>query len=435
MKFFARLALLLVLGTRLSAAPQADSHTGVLATEHFEVRYRPGSKAGAFVEREAAKAERDLADICAALKLELGGRYKLYLYDDVEDLSRTTGTAGNAGFSAGDSSHVPVQNDQTRFHELVHIVAYDRLEKAGDEPRNLFFAEGLANALLVHVHGLHVHSVARYYLDEKVLPPLAEMTGAADFYAWLGARPGFNAYDVAGSYLRFLLDTYGPKKTARYYAGAPASAAFGADAEKLERAWREALAKYELRPETKTLLAERHADSARLLAELALPAGLPAEILGKPADWRSLLGEELRPANGASWKRVKDGVVGKCDEAAWSVCELGADPYGDCAVRATIHTPTPCPIQVRLGAGNQAMLVNGTFLYRGEQPVAHSSLASMGAGRTVTDFVLVRRAGKIEIWIDGRRCVTTDADPAPCPVGIAFHQGEARFEDVRVRKL
>jgi hypothetical protein len=117
------------------------------------------------------------------------------------------------------------------------------------------------------------------------------------------------------------------------------------------------------------------------------------------------------------------------------VCELGTDLYADCAVIAKIHTPRPTPIQIRLGAKNQAMLVNGTFLYRDDEPVTSSPLASMKEGRTVTELVLVRRAGTVEIWVDGRRCVTTKSDDAPSAVGIAFHQGEVRFEDVRVRRL
>ena len=52
-----------------------------------------------------------------------------------------------------------------------------------------------------------------------------------------------------------------------------------------------------------------------------------------------------------------------------------------------------------------------------------------------TFLVLVRRAGKVEVWIDGRRCLVAEADPTPSPVGLGFHQGEVRFEDVRVRKL
>ncbi|MCC6407400.1 MAG: hypothetical protein IT453_09550 [Planctomycetes bacterium] len=418
-----------------AALAQSPTHTATLATKHFDVRYEPGSRAGAFVEREAARAERDHAEICEALGIEPKGRYQLFLYDDVADLSATTGTSGTGGFSAEDQSHVPVNNDQTRFHELVHIIAYGRLQKAGSEPRNLFFAEGLANALLEHVHGVPVHSVARFYLDRDALPPLAEMTGAADFYAWLGARSGFNAYDVAGSYLRFLLDTYGAKKTTRYYMGASASVAFGVDEAKVEKAWREALARFELRPEVAALLEERHGASVTMMLDLARPPGLPPELLGSPKDWTSLLDRALAPQNGAEWKRVKDGIVGKSPLGEWSICELGTELYGDCVVRAKIHTSQPSPLMLRLSAANQALLVNGTFVYRNGESHAFSQLASMDGARRQTDFVFVRRAGKLEIWIDERRVLSTDADATPSTVGIGFHQGEVRFEDVRVRRL
>ncbi|MCK6445616.1 MAG: hypothetical protein L6Q99_04425 [Planctomycetes bacterium] len=419
----------------LASPAGAQTHTATLATKHFDVRYEPGSRAGAFVEREAARAERDHAEICEALGVEPKGRYQLFLYDDVADLSATTGTSGTGGFSSGDQSHIPVNDDQTRFHELVHVIAYGRLQKAGNEPRNLFFAEGLANALLEHVHGVHVHAVARFYLDRKVLPPLAEMAGAADFYAWLGARPGFNAYDVAGSYLRFLLDTYGTKKTTRYYMGATASVAFGVDEPKVEKAWREALARFELRPEVAALLEERHGGSVTMMLDLARPPGLPPELLGSPKDWKSLLDQALAPQNGAEWKRVKDGIVGKSALAEWSICELGTELYGDCVVRAKIHTSQPSPLMLRLGAANQALLVNGTFVYRNGESHAFSQLASMNETRRLTDFVFVRRAGQLEIWIDERRVLATDAETTPTTIGIGFHQGEVRFEDVRVRRL
>ncbi len=427
--------LVVLLSLACAALAQDSSHTASLATKHFDVRYRPMSRAGAFVEREAARAERDHAEICAALGLELKGRYQLFLYDDVEDLSATTGTIGNAGFSAGDASHIPVNNDQTRFHELVHIIAYGRFEKAGDEPRNLFFAEGLANALLEHVHGVPVHSVARFYLDRGALPVLAEMTGASDFYGWLGARPGFNAYDVAGSYLRYLLDTYGAKKTTRYYMGASANAAFGQDEDRLEKKWREALARFELRPEVAALLDERHGASVSWMLDLARPAGLPPDLLGEPEDWISLLDQSLHAQNGAQWTRVRDGIVGKSALGEWSICELGSQLFGDCAIRATIHTAQPSPLMVRLSPANQGLLVNGTFLYRNGEPHAYSPLASMDGARRRTDFLLVRRSGLIEIWIDERRVLSTDADPTQSTVGIGFHQGEVRFEDVRVRRL
>ncbi|MFQ5507427.1 MAG: hypothetical protein ACE5F1_21905, partial [Planctomycetota bacterium] len=361
--------------------------------------------------------------------------FVLYLYDDVEDLTKTSGVGGTAGFSAGNASHIPHDNDQTRYHEMVHIVAYNLLPRSGSEKRNLFFAEGLANACLEFVHGVPVHAVASFYRTKGVLPELGEMLHTEDFYAWLGARPGFNAYDVGGSLFRFLLDHHGAARTTRYYTGASARKAFGVSEKKIEKKWHEALDRFTMRPALMKLLEERHGASVRMLEARNAPAGLPAAILGKPRDWKSLMKARLIPQNSAKWLRRGKSIIGASSEAVWSVCELGEKSYGDCVVRARIKTEKSTPIQVRLGEGNQGMLVNGTFLYRGEKPVAHSPLASMSSLRKTTDFVLVRSAGKIEIWIDGRKALSTSADSSPARVGIAFHQGRVVFEEVRVREL
>ena len=419
----------------LTLAAQNKTHTAKQETEHFEIRYRPGSRAGASVDRVAVLAERELQRICSQLGIKVRGSFVLYLYDDVEDLTKTSGVGGTAGFSAGNASHIPHDNDQTRYHEMVHIVAYNLLPRSGSEKRNLFFAEGLANACLEFGHGVPVHAVAKYYRTKGVLPELGKMLHTEDFYAWLRARPGFNAYDVGGSLFRFLLDQYGAARTTKYYMGASAKKAFGTGEKKLEKKWHETLDLFAMRPALEKLLEERHGASVRMLEARNAPAGLPPSILGKPGDWKSLMKAKLIPKNSAKWLRRGRSIIGTSSEAVWSVCELGEETFGDCVVRARITTEKSTPIQLRLGDGNQGMLVNGTFLYRGKKSVAHSALARMSSLRKTTDFVLVRKAGKIEIWIDGRKVLSTDADSSRAPVGIAFHRGRVVFEEVQVRVL
>jgi len=415
---------------------QASPLTSSAKTEHFEVFYRPESRAGAAVDRVAALAERELERICGQLGVEVSGSFELHLYDSVEELTKITGVKGSAGFSSGNASHIPFGNDQTRYHEMVHIVAYNLLEKSGEEARNLFFAEGLANACLEFVHGVPVHAVAKYYRDLKVLPSLAEMTRPLDFYAWLRARSSFNAYDVAGSYMLFLLQEYGAEKTTRYYSGATAKDALGVGEKQVERLWHEALDRFEMRAELAALMRKRHEGSASMLLSLRRPAGLPAELLGKPEEWRSLNDENLRPDKNGKWGRTDGGIVGKNRTNKWSVCELGVTKFADCVVRATIHTEQSTPIQIRLGRDNQAMLVNGTFLYRGDRAIEFAQAPSMNVDRKKTDLVLVRRKGKMEIWVDGRLAISnTVGEDVASPVGIAIHRGGARFENVRVRKL
>lgn len=416
------------------AGDEQRTHTGVYEAKSVVVRYRPNSRAAASVERTAAAAERDHARIHELLDAKPKGRVQLWIYDDVEELAALTGTSGNAGFSAGDASHVPYDNDQTRFHELVHVVALAAIPKAGEEPRNLFFAEGLANALLVHVHGVHVHAVAKYYRGRGTLPPLAEMAGATDFYAWLVARPGLNAYDVAASWIRFLIDEHGIAKVKRYYGGAAAKVAFGQELVALEKAWHEALDAYVLRPEVETLLRQRHGEDAAFAR--IVPAELPAELLGKPEDWTPLLDATLHPDAASHWKRTAAGLVGGKPGGGdgWTVCELGDERYGDCVVRAKVTT-AGVPVQLRLSDQNQGMLVNGTFLYRGGTPAASAPFPTLPQSEKSVDLALVRRAGRVQVWVAGEKILDVAAAGSPERPGIGVAFGSATFTDVRVRRL
>src|SRR5439155_2633952 len=126
-------------------------------------------------------AERDLDRIATALETTPKGPFVLWIYDDLWELQKATGTQGSGGFSGGNASHVPFDNDQTRLHELVHVVAYE-WPKSGTEARSLFLAEGLANAVLEFVHGVHVHAVAAPYKTAGRLPALSQRADAPDFY-------------------------------------------------------------------------------------------------------------------------------------------------------------------------------------------------------------------------------------------------------------
>src|SRR4030095_12870051 len=105
--------------------------------------------------------------------------------------------------------------------------------------------------------GIPVDAVAAFYRRRQQLPSMTELHGVSDFYAWLGAHPGFNGYDVAGSWMRFLLDTQGAKKVRRYSRGVAAKEAFGKSVEDLEKLWHARLDAFVLRPGTELLLRQR----------------------------------------------------------------------------------------------------------------------------------------------------------------------------------
>ncbi|HEU4338972.1 MAG TPA: hypothetical protein VFS19_02800 [Planctomycetota bacterium] len=409
-----------VLSTLLALQDPESALKGVERTEHFTIRYRPGSRAAAAVDRIAAMAERDFERITKALDVKPEGGLELHLYDDIVEIAAVTGVKGTGGFSVGNTSHIPYDNDQTRFHEMVHIIAV-RLPRSGTESRNLFFAEGLANALLEFVHGVHVHAVAAFELKRKSLPALADMIGAPDFYAWLAKRPGLNAYDIAGSWMRWLLDTHGVEKVKKYYTGAPAKDVFGSDEGDLEKAWLKHLTEFKLRPEVEALLRQRRGDEV-----------LPPALLGKPEDWKKLA---FPGKLGKGWKKAGDAVEGVSETADWNILALTASPYKNAAVRARVLPVGDCyAVQLQLGEKCQAMVIRiGTFIWK-EGGVAHNPGVQL-SGRRELDLVLERRGSDVTIWIDGLKVLSGVAGDAAGTVGIGVAGGTARFENVRVREL
>ena len=430
-----RAMMMLALIATAWAGPDT-THTGVFKTTHFELRFRPGSRAGAAVERDSAAAERDLARICAALEMKNDGTYRMFLYDDSAELQAITGAKGAGAFAHIRDVHLPFGDDQIRAHEIAHVVTY-RLPKTGTEPRNMFFPDGIANALLVHVHGVHVHAVAKFYRMRKALPSLTEMVTVPDFYGWLAKRRGFNGYDVAASFLRYAWDTYGVAKLKRYYTGTPARDAFGKDVRALEKDWHRFLDAYELRPEVETLLRRKAGEAVRFdRYELDPFARLPKELRGKPSDWTDLTGARFVATNKKEWARTGGRLVGATKPATWTWCALGKKTFGNVVIAAVLRpAPGSVGVAVRLGPKLQALIVpNGTFLYSDGKPCAHTASENI-AGRSEVHLVLVRRGDAFEVWVDGFRLLSGNvkSDRAVPSVGVAA--GTVTVGSVRVRRL
>ena len=433
------LAIVAALGSA-RAADAERTHDGKALTKHLEIRFRTGSRAAASADRWAADGERLMLRILRALGTEgdtaaPAARFQLFLYDSVPELSALTGTTGNAGFSFGRASYVPYDNLQTAEHELVHVVA-GAWPKTGDETRNLFLAEGLANAVLTYVDDVHVHAVAKFYRDRKALPPLAEMTGAADFYAWLRAHPGFGAYDVAGSYVRFLLDEFGAQKVRAYYTGTAPKKAFGKTEKQIETAWLAALAAFEVRPSVQTLLSRRNGAGGEFSHfETDPEKRLPADIRGDPDDWKSLLDAQLTSAEKGVWTRADDALVAASDGGVWNAATFGRKKFKDCAIQMRVALSKCGAVQLRLGEGCQAMLVaNGTFVWRNAAPTASNGEYRNPQNGEV-HLTLVRRGGTLTIFVNGDKAASGAVDASAQLPGVALNGGSVRVLELKIRKL
>ena len=413
------------------------------ATEHFLIHHREGSRAGAAVDRVAALIEPEYERILRALEarglVDESEPFHLFLYDDLEELERITGVSGTGGFSTGRESHIPYDNDQTRLHEVVHIVAA-AMPTVGPEERNLFLVEGVANAVLEFVHGTHVHAVAAFDRQTDQLPELETLLGQADYYQYLSEHPHFNGYDVGGSFMLFLLEAYNRKRVMRFYHGVPFRKALGVSLEQAERNWHALLDSYPLRPGLKTLLAERRGDSAEFTTYAPpepVTGELPEELLGTPDQWTELLAV-LEPADmTGTWKL--NGEVARGDNASasdWSLCQVPGRLYTDCVLRASIRPGSSCwGVQLRLGAECQAMVLGqGAFIYYQEQHgIAFSDKHKLG--RQELDLVLRVRDGTSEVWINGVHVLEANTPVKPAAVGLGLVGGQAEFREFRVRPL
>src|SRR5262245_11946212 len=413
-------------------AAQGSPLTGTEHTAHFAIHWRPGSRAEASVDRVQSLVEADLARILAEVGLrDFPHTIELWLYDDVAELQRLTGVP-SGGHSTTLQSHVPHDNDQTRVHELVHVVA-EQFPETGTETRNLFFAEGLANAVLRFVDGVSVDAVAAFHRQRGDLPAMAEMHALKDFYAWLRAHPAVGSYDVAGSWMRYLLDTYGAVRVRRYYKGAPVRDAFGSDLAAIERGWHARLDAVQLRPGTLALLRQRRARSA---AEAnPAEASLGSATLGPAAEWRALGPGALVAGEPARWRAGGGGAVleldGSKSQGDWGVARLLPEGFGDAIARCTARALPGCfGVQLQLGPGCQGMLLRGqgAFLYNEVGGVGHDG--SLSLGDQPVQIVLRRQRGRASVWIDGRLVAEADVAGAPAVLGVGCVGGRARFTDI-----
>ncbi len=424
------------------AAAQGDAAkvlTGVEKTKHFEIHFRPDSHAEASIDRVVAMVETDLAMILKELALpDFPHVIKLFVYDDVAELQKITKT-GAEGFSIPLESHVPRDNDQTRVHELVHVVA-EKFTERGPETRNLFFAEGLANAVLRYVHGVHVDAVAAFYKKRGQLPSLTELNGLNDFYAWLASHPGVNGYDIGGSYMRFLLDTYGAPKTRGYYRGVPAKEAFGADLAAIEKAWHARLEKVRLRPGLVSLLEER-ADGPSAALKKSPEAKLTDAILGPASQWKSLDRVAIPAGDPGAWDpkataRPTLVLTGEKSQGDWCIARTGADAVADAIVRTTLAADDGCyGVQLQIGPKCQALLLKGQGLFLYSDATAVGVNPAITLGEAPVEIVLRRRGGKASVWINGALGVEGAIDPAPAPIGVGCVGGRAKATGISVRRM
>jgi tetratricopeptide (TPR) repeat protein len=200
-------------------------------------------------------------------------------------------------------------------HELAHVVARHASRGPFGVPGRLggllpepTLVEGMAVALEPHARDeLTPHQWARAAQSEKLAPPLSALLGVSFF----GTNQAL-AYTLAGSFLRFVLETRGADTLRRVYASGSVERVLKKPLASLEREWRAHLAQVPL-PERAAALARLRFERPSVLSQVC-----PHVVEG-------LEGELGAALNGGDLPRAID----KCREV------LAIDPR-DSGTRATL---------------------------------------------------------------------------------------------------
>ncbi len=276
--------------------------SAVKETPKIIFHYRPGDLDDQSLAK-VVKANVEKFEECESLlRMKYKGRVHIFLYRDVADLQKTTGT-GAVAFSTGTVSvHQAIEFNSV--HEFTHIFA---LQFPNDEDKvtDNFAVEGLATILAKHDENVPIHSWAAVYQSASRLPNLVELRRS-----WPGgAPPRVHVYHVAGSFVGYLIEEFGIEKVKRWYVNSTeAHMEFGKTFRRLERDWQQWLKRKTVQPK----------DREHILAKLGLGV-MPEKYASakKTAlfDGKSLSG--LATEDKASWS-VKNGRLTGTDKSTWS---------------------------------------------------------------------------------------------------------------------
>ncbi|HYX91869.1 MAG TPA: hypothetical protein VE782_09920 [Myxococcaceae bacterium] len=229
------------LGIRMSYGRLENRLGGVRETKHFRIVYFRGKS-----KESLERLERDLEFRHHQLETFLGGApeepIRVYVYRNPEQKLALVGS-GATQFAkpwqlALHVNDAPFPHPVLK-HELLHVMAapfgagpFHTAVRFGVAPQ-MAIVEGLAVAGDNRVDDLTLHQWAGAMRRRKLAPDLRELFQPNGFYA----APASRAYMLAGSFLRYLADTYGTEKLRALYWQGDFAIAYGKGLEELIAEW------------------------------------------------------------------------------------------------------------------------------------------------------------------------------------------------------
>jgi hypothetical protein len=243
------------LGYAIDAEDIAAELGGRIETAHFIIHYAHTKDIDADIDVIARDHEFRYAEVVAQLGVAPAGKLRSFYFADRDQKARWFG-ARDVEMAKPWRREIYLEHRAFPHGSLRHEIAHAVASAFGDPlfgvatRHGVFANPGLIEGLAVAIDWpggydrLTPHEAVRAMQDLGVQPEIGQLL-SLQFFSVSSAR----GYTTAGSFLRFLLDSYGAEKLrALYHTGGDFEAAYGMTRAALEAGWRTMIGKIELPP-------------------------------------------------------------------------------------------------------------------------------------------------------------------------------------------
>lgn len=214
--------------------------SGIITTEHFDIRYEPGTMDDWEVDWLAAEHEFRHGQLADFLGIDETPRFTTYIYSSPDRKKFLMG-AGHTQMEDPINLSVHLNPSSFPHSMLKHEIAHLFTAEFGLPVLGISLSPGLLEGIAVAADwpegGGTPHIMASSLLEsggdfsaDRLISPLSFWTGS-----------GSRNYNLAGSFVRFLIDSYGMDKLRMAYPAASFKKAYGVSLDILDRDWKEFL--------------------------------------------------------------------------------------------------------------------------------------------------------------------------------------------------
>ncbi len=212
--------------------------TGSVETEHFVIYFTPGTTESNQISLIASDHEWRYHQLKEFLKVNLNDKIRSYIYPDNETRKRVIG-AGETTIANPIHKEIhlvyDVFPDHLLKHELTHVMSSEFGTRFLRISPKLGLVEGLAVASDWNGDGYTPHQWAEAMIKTNTAPDIREIIGIGFWYA-----PPAKSYTTMGSFVRYLIESYGIEKFKTLY-GMGDFSVYGKSVDELVSEWKKFL--------------------------------------------------------------------------------------------------------------------------------------------------------------------------------------------------